>query len=121
VERDAPQRIRIYGGFNHENPWRGVRDPVYGTVDAWMPGQNAERACLVHLDTTITAEGDVRGDWQAMTGEWVVLQLRYTGQVWERSGTVHVELCADRPPPLAWSERTPGAWVDGQARYELID
>ena len=86
-----------------------------------LPGPNVQPSCLVRLDAPITAEGDVRGEWRTVTGEYVVLELRYTGQVWERTGTVHVELRAERPLPLEWAERSPGARVEGQATYELIE
>jgi hypothetical protein len=117
----SPQRIRIRGGFDDLPRRRSGHDVVTGTIEAWMPGQNTEPACLVHLDDPVTAEGDIGGDRRTVTGEYVVLELRYAGQVWERSGVVHVELCAERPPPLPWAERSPGAWVAAQAVYELVD
>lgn len=121
VVGETRQRIRIRGGFDPERPGPGGRNTLNGTVESWIAGQNVQPSCLVRLDAPITAEGDVRGEWRSVTGEYVVLELRYTGQVWERTGTVHVELCAERPPPLEWADRSPGAWVEGQATYELIE
>lgn len=121
VVGETGRRIRIRGAFDRGRPGPGGPNTLHGTIDSWMPGQNVQPACLVRLDAPITAEGDVRGEWRSVTGEYVVLELRYTGQVWEGTGTVHVELCAERPLPLGWAERSPGAWVEGQATYELIE
>jgi hypothetical protein len=40
----------------------------------------------------------------------LVLELRYIGQEWGRSGTVHVELCQDEPEGDASEDREQGAW-----------
>jgi len=93
---------------------------VTGIVDSWMPGQNANAACLVRLDTPLTAQGSVGTQRALVTGPWLVLETRYEGQTWERSGTVHVELCSERPPPRPWGERSPGAWVESHATYEML-
>jgi hypothetical protein len=63
----------------------------------------------------------VGGRLSAVTGTYIVLELRSVGQAWERTGTVHVELCAVRPEPIAWPGREAGAWVESHATYEFVD
>jgi hypothetical protein len=39
------------------------------------------------------------------------------GQVWQDSGTAHVELCSVKPENAGWPDREIGAWVESQATY----
>lgn len=115
------QRVRLSGGFEATPSWLGDRPSVTGVVSDWIPGQNEVAACVIELDEPLTTEGDVRGTTAIVTGRHVVLQLRYTGQVWERTGIVHVELCGAPPEPEAWPNRQLGAWVDSHATYEFTN
>lgn len=109
--------VRISGGYDFEPTWLSGADSVAGSVLKWIPGQNSAPACVVLLDSQLTAEGDVDGRRQLRTGVHLVLELRYTGQGWEHSGTVHVELCAQEPSALRWQDREHGAWVESHATY----
>jgi len=75
----------------------------------------------VRLDGPLTATGDVRGRREERTGTFLVLELRYVGQEWEPSGTVHVELCEAEPEDKAWADREVGAWVESHATYSFAD
>jgi hypothetical protein len=112
-------RISVSGGYEYEPTWLGGRDHVEGTVHAWITGHNSQPACVVLLDQPLTAEGDVRGKRQMRTGSFLILELRYAGQIWESSGTVHVELCHTEPENKTWSDRAVGAWVESHASYEF--
>lgn len=94
---------------------------VTGQVEKWIPGQNTQPACVVRLDEPLTATGDVKGRREQRTGGFLVLELRYAGQVWEQSGTVHVELCETEPEAKAWADRETGAWVESHATYSFPD
>lgn len=110
-------RVTVSGGYDFEPAWLAGGDEVAGAVLKWIPGQNEERACVVLLDEPLTATGDVRGKREERTGRHLVLELRYTGQVWEAEGTVHVELCDSEPVSVAWANREVGAWVESHATY----
>ena len=97
---------------------KGVDDKTYslanirgpkGTLVAFIPGQNAEPAAVVKLDAPITVD--------EVTGELLVLELRYTGATWRETETVHVELCSFIPEPKAWQHREKGKWVESHATY----
>jgi len=103
-------RIRLFGGYEMHPVWLCGADQYIGTVESFMPGQNEAPATLVRLDHPITVDG--------VTGELVVLELRYVGAVWSEMGTVHVELCDFLPELKAWSKRRQGKWVESNASYE---
>jgi hypothetical protein len=98
----------------------GGLEHVTGQVEKWIPGQNSTPACVVRLDKPLTATGDVRGEREQRTGEFLILELRYVGQEWESSGTVHVELCETEPEDKPWAEREVGAWVESHATYSFL-
>ena len=111
--------IRVFGGYDFEPTWLGSRQDVRGQFLKWIPGQNESDACVVALDDELTAEGLVGGIRQTVSGRYLVLELRYTGENWHSTGTVHVELIGEEPPSLRWGERKTGAWVESHATYEV--
>lgn len=119
AEIEIGAAMSVGGGYDYEPKWLGGRDVVPGRVVNWIPGQNSQPACVVLLAEPLTAEGLVGSHRETVTGSHLVLELRYEGQIWEWSGTVHVELCASEPEPLKWGERTPGTWVESHATYSL--
>ena len=121
MEKAAGTRITVSGGYELEPARLAGRDEVAGAVLKWIPGQNKDVACVVELDETMTAVGDVRGKREQRRGRYLVLELRYTGQVWEAEGTVHVELCESEPASAAWANREIGAWVESHATYRMAN
>lgn len=97
----------------------GGLQQVTGQVEKWIPGQNAQPACVVPLDEPLTAAGDVHGRREERTGGFLVLEVRHVGQEWEASGTVHVELCEAEPEDKSWADREVGAWVESHATYSF--
>lgn len=114
---NAGASVVVGGGYDFEPQWLGGRSSVEGVILRWIPGQNTEPACVVLLAGPLTAEGAVGGHRETLTGSHLVLELRYEGRTWERSGTVHVELCPSEPESLKWGKRHPGAWVESHATY----
>jgi hypothetical protein len=119
VEPGAGAKILLSGGYDFEPAWLRDRDEVIGRFCKSIPGQNRDAAWVVELHEPITAVGDVRGKRQEKTGRYLVLELRYVGQVWENEGTVHVELCESEPAAALWPDREIGAWVESHATYRL--
>jgi len=119
VQRPKGTPITVGGGYDFEPEWLGALHQVTGHVLKWIPGQNTQPACVVRLDEPLTATGDVRGRRQERTGMFLVLEVRYVGQEWERSGTVHVELCETEPEDKPWADREVGAWVESHATYSF--
>ncbi len=111
--------VTVSGGYDFKPEWLAGTPQVTGHVEKWIPGQNAEPACVVRLDRPLTATGLVHGRRENRTGQFLVLELRHTGQAWEQAGTVHVELCEHEPDGKAWANREVGAWVESHARYSF--
>ncbi len=110
----------VSAGYDFEPEWLAGRNQVQGRVLKWIPGQNDKPACVVRLDEPLTATGDVRGTREQRTGEFLVLELRYAGQPWEESGTVHLELCEVEPEDKSCADREVGAWVESHATYSFV-
>ncbi len=105
-------RVRLSGGYDPEPKWLAGGTGYFGRVTRFIPGQNQEPAAVVTLDSPI--------DIGSAAGKVVVLELRYVGQKWEGSGTVHVELCDFDPDDRPWQDRRQGTWVESHARYDVV-
>jgi|SRR5688572_14279853 len=105
--------IRVSGGYDYEPRWLNGKPGLLGTVERFIPGQNAEPAVVVRLDGPITVEG--------YSGDILVLELRNAGAKWDAKGTVHVELCSFPPESKPWSQRKRGKWVESHASYERVE
>ncbi len=80
-------RIEIYGGYDYDplflkKPRANKRN---GKVIDFIEGQNTAKAAVVRLENVIFGNN--------LSGDIVVLELRYLGQTWASQGPVHVELC----------------------------
>lgn len=105
-------RVRLSGGYDMEPKWLAGQDYYLGTVEEFIPGQNQNQAAVVKLDNAITFDD--------MTGDIVVLELRYVGARWKQKETVHIELCDFMPEAASWKSRKQGKWVESHASYAKI-
>ena len=105
-------RVQLSGGYDFEPRWLGGSAGYFGVVSSFIPGQNDNQAAVVRLDNAITVQG--------ITGEIVVLELRYVGAKWQDTETVHVELCDFTPEAKSWQRRRQGKWVESHATYKRV-
>ena len=108
-------KIELSGGYDYDplflkNPPANTRT---GTVLNFIEGQNDAQAAVVRLDETISGE--------TLTGNIVVLEIRYEEQTWDDPGPVHIELCDFMPDNKAWKDRKQGEWVEGAATLRIIE
>jgi hypothetical protein len=108
----AGDRIRLFGGYDMIPRWLCGKDEYFGTMTRFIPAQNQERLAVIKLDSPITVEG--------ITGDIVILSLRYEGAKWKDQETVHIELCDFDPEPRTWEYRKHGKWVESHAQYEIL-
>jgi len=106
-------KIELSGGYDFDplylkNPPTSKR---LGTVIQFIKGQNQEPAAVVKLDQKIS--GNV------ITGDIIVLELRYTGQTWKEPTPVHIELCDFIPEDKSWKDRKQGEWVESNASVTI--
>lgn len=116
-------RVRLSGGYDMDPGWLAVDRAGYlGRVVAFIPGQNDQPAMVVELDQELVlphGAGAVKD--REVRGRFAVLELGHTGTDWATPRPrVHVELCADRPPPRPWSDRPRGAWIESHATYVVL-
>ena len=103
--------IYLSGGYDMKPEWLGENGGYYGKVIAFIPGQNKTLAAVVKLDSPIEVK--------ELSGDIVVLELRYAGAEWKQSENVHVELCNFMPEAKCWQDRKQGLWVESHARYDV--
>ena len=103
-------RIWISGGYEMTPQWLGGRNGYLGTVKSFIPGQNDMSAAVVILDEKVSAKN--------VTGNVLVLELRWVGAKWGDHGVAHLELCDFIPENKPWKERKQGVWVESHASYE---
>jgi hypothetical protein len=92
--------------------WLGGKDGCFGQVISFIPGQNESTAAVVKLEDTLTVDD--------VTGNIVVLELRYVGAKWKSQETVHIELCDFMPEAKRWQERRQGKWIESHASYNKL-
>lgn len=107
-------KIELSGGYNYDplflkNPPASKRS---GTVIKFIKGQNESQAAVVKLDQVISGE--------KITGDIVVLELRYVGQTWQEPTPVHIELCDFMPEDKTWKDRKQGEWIEAAATVKLV-
>jgi hypothetical protein len=112
------ERVQVGGGYHMEPSWLAANESgYYGRVIELIPGQNEQPAVVVKLDDELVlpdGAGAVRD--REVRGRFLVLDLRDVGADWGGARfTVHVEVCAERPPPRVWGDRPQGAWVESHA------
>jgi len=105
-------RIQIGGGYDMNPLWLGDRQHYSGTVRKFIPGQSESPAAVIELDESISVEG--------VTGNILILELRYAGATWKETETVHVELCDFVPDTRTWQDRRQGKWVESHATYKQL-
>jgi hypothetical protein len=109
---ETGRRIRLSGGYDMDPMWLADRDHYDGTVEGFIAGMGEIPELVVRLDEALSVAG--------MTGNIVVLDLRFAGHEWTRSETVGIELCdfvpEDKPPRA----RRRGKTVETYATYELL-
>ena len=105
-------RVRLSGGYSFEPAWLAGKEFVNGTVVTFLPGQNDKAAALVKVTEPISYEG--------VTGDNLVLELRYVDAVWSDTGVVHIELCDFAPEAAPWQDRSKGKWAESHATYKKL-
>lgn len=105
-------KIELWGGYDQEPRWLSGKNHCVGEVERFIPGQNKEKAMVVRLDAPITVDN--------ITGNIVVLELRYVGAKWIGEGVAHVELCDFEPEEKTWKNRRQGAWVESHASFKIL-
>ena len=112
---EVGDKIEIFGGYDYDplflkNP---PADKRTGTVVDFIAGQNKSKAAVVQLDDKITGNN--------ITGDIVVLELRYVDQTWNDPSPVHIELCNFIPENQQRKDRKQGEWIEAAATLKIIE
>ena len=105
-------RLLVAGGYGDKPEWLGNGSGFVGRLISFIPSDTGTPSAVVQLDEPIAVQ-DARGDI-------LVLALRYVGARWEKTETVHVELCDFMPAAKPWSQRRQGKCVESHANYRRL-
>jgi hypothetical protein len=105
-------RLRLSGGYDWAPQWLRGQQHRIAAVTRFIPGQNDNPAIVAHLDAPVSID--------EITGRVVVLELRHQGASWDRTNTVHIELCDFEPEEKTWKDRRQGKWIESHATYEKL-
>lgn len=107
-------KIELSGGYDWDPKY--LKNPPdskrMGEIIQFIKGQNNERAAVAKLNCVIKGE--------KISGDIVVLELRYVGQKWDNPTPVHIELCDFIPEDKQWKDRKKGEWVEAAATVTLL-
>ena len=117
VSAEAPlqeaDRVFVSGGYDMDPKWLGGGDGFPGTIERFIPGQNQERAAVIRTDSPVSANG--------VTGDIIVMELRWVGATWHSGAVAHIELCDFEPESKPWQERRQGEWVESHASIRHLE
>ena len=107
-------KIELSGGYDYDplylkNPRASKR---IGIVIQFIKGQNESPAAVVKLSQKISGK--------KISGDIVILELRYFGQTWQDPTPVHIELCDFMPEDITWKDRKQGEWVGAAGTVTLV-
>lgn len=111
-------RVRLSGGFEPRPVWMGGQQSFEGKIVRFVPGTHEPLAAVVRLDTPISLT-DVRNG-KMVSGDVLVLELRFFGAQWKDSETVQIELRDSLPERKPADQRSHGLWVESHATYRVI-
>jgi len=106
-------RVFVSGGYDMEPRWLSGRAGYAGTLERFIPGQNKEPAAVVRTDEPVTAD--------EVTGNVLVMELRWVGATWRSGAVAHIELCNFEPDAVRWQDRRQGAWVQSHATIRHLE
>ena len=95
-----------------EPSWLQGKPNQTATITRFIPGQNDSPAMVVRLDAPIAID--------QITGQVLVLELRYNGASWDKTNTVHIELCDFEPEPKRWQNRRQGTRIESLATCDKV-
>lgn len=84
-----------------------------GEVVDFILGRNNEKATVIRLDRPVAGD--------SLTGNFVVMELKYESQTWSSTGPVHLELCDFKPLNRSWKDRRKGEWFEPTASFKIKD
>ncbi len=106
-------RVFVSGGYDPEPAWLAGGRGYAGTLERFIPGRSEQPAAVVRTDVPVTVGG--------VTGEVLVMELRWVGASWHSGAVSHVELCDFEPEPKSREERRHGAWVESHASIHHLE
>jgi hypothetical protein len=118
IAMNIGDKLRLSGGYDMNPRWLQARNEYYATVVAFLENNKKSSSteklsALIEFDEFVTFEG--------MTGKFGLLDLRYVGQAWENSGSVHVFLLKEKINSIQARNEETSRWMESHATYEVVE
>ncbi len=109
-------RVKLFGGYRIPPEWLCGNEAYYGTVISFIKGPFKKLDAAVKLDKKIT--------YANLSGDIIVLTLRYTDATWRKGEIVHIHLFDSLPDEKDWSNLNEEKWqathVESHACYRIV-
>lgn len=106
--------VKLFGGYDYDPLFLKIppADERIGVVINFIAGQNKKEVAVIKFDEEISG--------REISGDILVIQLRYVDQTWNDPNPVHIELCDFVPENKPWNERRKGEWIEAAATLQII-
>lgn len=112
-------KISLKGGYDGDPEWlKGVPQGFLGTAKKFLAQNTGEPLLVLELEN----EASIMG----VTGNYLILSLRYVEAKWEDKGICHVVIAANIPDDPEFGQKLPKEedgykWVESNASFEKIE
>ena len=116
-------RVRVYGGYDHEPAWLAADPGGYrGVVVDFLVGGDSRPVPVVELDQELVLPEGAGATERPVRGRFLALELGHLNTDWSTPmPRLHIELFDSRPEADGSEGRPQGAWVESHATYEVVD
>ena len=78
-----------------------------------MEAEGEPLEAVVRIDAPVEANG--------VSGDILVMELRWVGATWKSGAVAHIELCDFEPEEKPWQDRRRGEWVESHATIRHLE
>ena len=112
-------RIRLSGGYDPQPQWLRGREAHRARVVRFVDNKMKQRRGDERLSALV--EFDEELEFEGLRGKYGMLLLRYRGQCWEHSGTVHVNLLDTGINDISEMVEASSRWMESHAQYQTVE
>ena len=99
-------------------PWLQGGNGYFATALGYIENKSESRSREGSLFLLVEFDGIL--EFQGLSGKYGLLGLRYTDQVWEVQGTVHIFLLKTKINAIEEISKDSSRWMESHAWYEII-
>jgi len=119
AELKVGDRVFLTGGYEWNAPWLCGKDGYYGHILAFVA---CRKPTVVRFDDRPLAvvKLDEPISFWGITGNILIMELRYWGTTWRETETVQVHLLETPPKGKLVLDHTAPSYVESHATYKIV-